>query len=229
MRISSLLPLFFLLVSSFTAKAQWSPVIETKRNMSFGERPCFRLELSQTETGLLEDMWKDYAKKMFSAKLKKDKKSGEWSATGLTSALMGSDPFAIYSTVEKSNNGSVLTVWFDAGSYFLNRSDNSSRSEEISRSLKQFYYDVRRATINLEVKEQESKMKELEKRQKKLMSDNDKLRKDIEDYKAKIAKAEADVVKNEKDQEAMVVDMDAQRRTIEDVKARLLNVENEKN
>ena len=69
----------------------------------------------------------------------------------------------------------------------------------------------------------------MEKRQKKLVSDNDKLRKDIEDYKAKIVKAEADVVKNEKDQEATVVDIDAQRRAIEDVRARLQNVENEKN
>ena len=137
---------------------------------------------------------------------------------------MGSDPFAIYSTIDKSNNGSALTVWFDAGSYFLNRSDNATRTEEMSRSLRQFYYEVRRATINEEIKEQESKMKELEKRQKKLVSDNDKLRKDIEDYKAKIVKAEADVVKNEKDQEATVVDIDAQRRAIEDVRARLQNV-----
>ena len=229
MRISSILPIFFLLFSTLGANAQWSPVLETKRNMSFGERPCFRLELSQTEAGLLEDMWKDYAKRTFSAKLKKDKKSGEWSATGLSSPIMGSDPFAIYSTIDKSNNGSALTVWFDAGSYFLNRSDNATRTEEMSRSLRQFYYEVRRATINEEIKEQESKMKELEKRQKKLVSDNDKLRKDIEDYKAKIVKAEADVVKNEKDQEATVVDIDAQRRAIEDVRARLQNVENEKN
>lgn len=229
MRISSILPIFFLLFSTLGANAQWSPVLETKRNMSFGERPCFRLELSQTEAGLLEDMWKDYAKRTFSAKLKKDKKSGEWSATGLSSPIMGSDPFAIYSTIDKSNNGSALTVWFDAGSYFLNRSDNATRTEEMSRSLRQFYYEVRRATINEEIKKQESKMKELEKRQKKLVSDNDKLRKDIEDYKAKIVKAEADVVKNEKDQEATVVDIDAQRRAIEDVRARLQNVENEKN
>lgn len=229
MRISSLLPLLLLIFSTLSLQAQWNPVLETKRNMSFGERPCFRMELRGSEAGMVEDLWKDYAKRTFSAKLKKDKKSGEWSATGLSSPLMGSDPFAIYSTVEKNSNGSALTVWVDAGSYFLNRSDNSMRTEEVNRSLRQLYYDIRRATITQEIKEEELKLKELEKRQKKLMSDNDKLRKDIDDYKAKIAKAEADVVKNEKDQEAAVVDMEAQRRTIEDVKARLQNVENEKN
>lgn len=229
MRLRTLFPIAVLLCSAFAAQAQWSPVLETKRNMSFGERNCFRMECRDAEAGTVEDLWKDYAKKTFGAKLKKDKKSGEWAATGLTAPLMGSEPFALYSTIEKMSNGVALTVWVDAGSYFLNRANNSMRTEEVSRSLRQLYFDIRRATINEEIKEQEEKLKEFDKKQRKLMSDNDKLRKDIEEYKAKIAKAEADVAKNEKDQEATVVDIEAQRRVIEEVKNRLQNVENEKN
>ena len=52
---------------------------------------------------------------------------------------------------------------------------------------------------------------------------------DIETWKAKIAKAEDDIVKNERAQEQNLVDQEAQRRTIEEVRQRLNNVENERN
>jgi len=189
--------------------------------MSFGSRPAFRLEFANTDAGTLEDLWKDY--------VKKDKRSGEWMATGLKSKMMGDDVFGIYSTIEKNDKGSVLTAWFDAGSYFLNRRDNPGRTEEVAGSLRQFYFDVRRAAIGKDLKDQENKLKDMESRQKKLQKENENLRKDIETYKARIKKAEEDVVKNEKDQESNIIDSDAQRRLIEEVRRRLSNVENEKN
>lgn len=209
--------------------AQTNPVYESDRTMSFGTRPCFRMEFLNTDAGLVEDLWKDHAKKIYGAKLKKDKKSGELSATGLKSPMMGSDPFSIYSTVEKTGNGAALTVWFDAGSYFLNRRDNAGRSEEVSRSLKTLYFDVRRAVIQKEIKTEEDRLKDMESKQKKLAKENDKLRKDIDDYKEKIRKAEEDIVTNEKTQETNVVDMENQRRNIETIRQRLSNVENERN
>jgi hypothetical protein len=69
----------------------------------------------------------------------------------------------------------------------------------------------------------------LENKQKKLIKDNDNLLKDIESYKAKIRKAEEDVVRNQKDQETTVVDIDNQRKQIEEVRKRMNNVENERN
>lgn len=211
------------------AQAQSNPVYETDRNMSFGTRPSFRMEFSNANDNLIEDMWKDYAKRTYGAKLKKDKKSGEWSANGLKSSLIGSNPFSLYSTIEKSGNGVALTVWYDAGSYFLNRRDNASATEETVRSLRTFYFDVRRAVIQKEIAVEEDRLKDLENKQKKLAKENDKLRKDIEDYKAKIRKAEEDIVTNEKLQETNVVDTESQRRLIETVRQRLNNVENERN
>lgn len=211
------------------ASAQWNVVQESDRNMSFGSRPAFRMDFANADAGMVEDLWKDFAKKAYAAKLKKDKKSGEWAANGLKSAVMGDDPFSIYSTIEKTSNGSVLTVWYDAGTYFLNRRDNAGRAEEVSRSLKTFYYDVRRATIAKEVKVEEDKLKDLEKRQKSLQKDNDSLRKDIENWKAKIKKAEEDIVKNEQDQEVTIKDQETQRKSILSVQERMKNVENEKN
>ncbi len=223
------IPLFLLLFSAASLSAQWNTVIETERTMSFGNRPAFRLEFTNTDAGTVESMWKDYAKKNYGAKLKKDKKSGEWAASGLKSSIMGGDAFSIYSIIEKNGDNSAINIWFDAGSYFLNRRDNSGRTEEVSRSLRQFYIDVRRTAIAEEMKAEEDKLKELDKKQKSMQRDNDSMRKDIESWKSKIAKAEEDIVKNERDQEQNLVDQDAQRRAIEAVKQRLNNVENEKN
>jgi len=231
MRIHTSLPLFLLIFFTFTtvASAQYNVVQESERNMSFGSRPSFRLEFVNADAGMVEDMWKDFAKKNYGAKLKKDKKSGEWSAAAVKSPVMGSDPFSVYSTIEKTSNGSSLTVWYDAGSYFLSRRENGSRAEDVSRSLRTFYYDVRRAVITKELKVEEDKLKDLEKSQKNLQKTNDGLRKDIESWKAKIKKAEDDIVKNEQEQELNIKDQESQRKSILTVQDRIKNVENEKN
>ena len=229
MHMKFLFPFLLLLLSASALTAQWNTVIETERMMSFGSRPSFRLEFTNTSAGTVEDMWKDYAKKNFGAKLKKDKKSGEWAATGLKSAMMGEDAFSIYSTIEKNDANAAINIWFDAGSYFLSRRDNPGRTEEVSRALRQFYVDVRRAAITDELKAQEDKLKDMDKKQKSMQKDNDSLRKDIETWKAKIAKAEDDIVKNEREQEQNLVNQEAQRRAIEAVRQRLNNVENERN
>ena len=183
------------------------------------------MEFADTDPKIIENSWKDFARKNFSARLKKSK--GEWTATKLKSAFMGDQAYAIYSTVENEGNKTSLNVWVDAGSYFLNSRDNRSRSDEMKRTLQQCYFDIRRASISDDLKAEELKLKELESRQKKLQRDNDALHKDIDAWKAKIQKAEQDIVNNDQSQESNLVDQEAQRRILEEVRRRLANVENE--
>jgi hypothetical protein len=229
MQLKTFFFFFVALCASSTLSAQWNMVQETERNMSFGSRPCFRLEFAKADPSLVEDLWKDYVKNNFKGKLKRDKGSGEWFATGLKSNMMDGDVFGVYSTIDKSDKGTVLTVWIDAGTYFLSRRENSGKTEEVSRSLRTYYFDVRRAQIGKEIKDQEAKLKDMDLKQKKLQKENESLRKDIEAYKAKLKKAEDDVVKNEKDQETTILDTEAQRKVLEDIHRRLDNVENEHN
>ncbi len=218
-----------LLLSSVTMlSAQYNVVSETERTMSFGSRPAYRLEFKNTNVNTVETMWRDFAKKNFNAKLKKDKRSGEWTASNLESPMLGNDRFTIYSTVEKTNDGAALTAWFDAGSYFLNPRDNARGSQEISSALQTLYFDVRRTAIGEELKEQQANLQDLEKKQKSLQKENDELLRAIENYKAKIKKAEEDIVENQKNQNSNLVDQDAQRRLIGETQSRMNNVENER-
>ncbi len=229
MKINLLLSFSLVMLLTTALSAQYNVVQETERNMSFGSRPCFRLDFAKADANLVENNWKDYVKTNFKGKLKSDKKTDELFATNLKSSMLGDDPFGVYSTIEKTANGAVLTVWFDMGTYFLSRRESSGKTDEVSRSLKTFYYDVRRAQIGKEIKDQEGKLKDLETKQKKMARENEQLRKDIELYKIKIKKAEDDIVKNEKDQETNILDTEAQRRSIDESKRRLENVENERN
>ncbi len=225
MNKKTLLVLLFFAALALKLSAQFNPVRESERMMSFGSRPCFRMEFASTDASTVEEVWKKFAKENFNAKLKKSK--GEWTATKLRSAFMGDDVFALYSTIEKDGNETALTVWVDAGTYFLNRRDNRSRTEEMLRSLRQCYFDVRRAAVGKEMKTQETQIKELENKQKKLDKDNEDLRRSIEAWESKIQKAKQDIVNNEQSQEANLVEQENQRRLVEETRRRLENVESE--
>lgn len=225
MNKKSLLPLLLFAAFALKMSAQFDPVRESERMMSFGSRPCFRMEFESTEASTVEEVWKKFAKDNFNAKLKKSR--GEWTATKLRSAFMGDDVFALYSTVEKDGNNTALTVWVDAGSYFLNRRDNRDRTNEMIRSLRQCYYDIRRAAIGKELKAQENLLKELAAKQKRLDKENEDLRRNIEIWESKIQKAKQDIVNNEQAQEANLVEQENQAQKTEETRRRLENVESE--
>ncbi|MEY3241660.1 MAG: hypothetical protein RIR11_3099 [Bacteroidota bacterium] len=219
----------FALALSFTVQAQMSPVREMDKTMSFGTRPCFRVEFRGADKDLVSNLWKKFAKERFSAKLKKDKKTDEWFAPKLSGSISPSE-YTLRSTIEEINkNDAALNVWFDLGSSFLNRREHAQSADEAVSALSDFYVEVRREVVTRELKEAEKKMKDMEAAKRKMEKENDNLHKDIEEYKAKIKKAEEDIKKNEQEQNSNVADQEAQRRLIEEIRIRLQNVGSEKN
>ncbi|MFN0013551.1 MAG: hypothetical protein ACKVU2_03305 [Saprospiraceae bacterium] len=206
--------------------AQINRVSEVEKSMSFGTRPGFALNFSNTDKRVVEDVWADFVKENFDSKLKKGKKD-ERTAAECSSIAVSAGNFTLYSYVEKVGDGTQITTWFDTGAFFLNRNDDAGRTEEVKALLTRFYYDVRRAAISLEVKAEEDKLRDVESRIKRLKRDNDNLHKDIANFKAKLKKAEEDLVQNQKDQETSLIDMDRQRGALDEAQKRRDNVENE--
>ncbi|MDO8366306.1 MAG: hypothetical protein Q7T20_05870 [Saprospiraceae bacterium] len=225
MNKKALLPLLLFAAFALKLSAQFELVRESERMMSFGSRPGFFMEFVNTDAGVVEEVWKKFAKDNFKAKLKKSK--GEWTANKLRAAFMGDDVFTLYSTIEKNGDKTSLNVWVDAGSYFLNRRDNKNSTEEMVRMLRQCYFDVRRAAIGKDLKMQENQLKALENKQKKLSKDNDELRRSIESWESRIQKARQDIVNNEQSQETNLVEQENQRSLVEETRRRLENVESE--
>ena len=227
MQIKTTLMLALLLLGNVLCVSAQRNVRETEKMMSFGSRPGFRLDFPGATADQVEDLWKDWAKKHYSAKLKK--KSGEWYANELKAASVGADNFSLYSMVEKTSDGATLTVWYDLGSAFLSTRDRPAQAREVTAALQQFFYDVRRATYERQGKEEEKKLKDMEDKNKAMDKTSKQLQKDIDDYKAKIKKAEDEIQRLAKEQEMGLINIDNQRKVIEDVKQRKLNVESEGN
>lgn len=222
-----LLLVFGLLVGSFSAVfaqnfTQNSPVSEVERLMSVGSRPAFRVDFPQADAKRVEKLWKEFAKDQFDAKLKSQKKTDELVAYGVESSIVSSDPCDIYSLVESTGKASsTLYVWISLGAYFLNSKDNPDRSKNVAAALERFHLAVRRDVIEDDLKNEEEKLKDLEKKLKKLEKEKADRLQDIEDYKAKIKKAEEDIVTNGKNQEAATLEIQNQQKNVEEVRKKL--------
>lgn len=227
MRINLLLTLILIFAGSIALSAQYTVVTEVDKPMSFGSRPGFSIGFPNTDPKLVDNVWPDFVKNNFGGKLKKGKK-GEKSAAGLRSTSVSANEFTLYSETEKVGDGTQLNVWFDLGPNFLSRRTDPARTNQTIDVLTRFYYDVRRASVGEEVKAEENNLKDLESKLKKLQRDNTNLTRDIENYKARLKKAEEDLVQNQKDQEATIIDIEKQRKAVEDVRLRQGNVENER-
>ena len=184
MRIQFVLTIAVGLACAPVLSAQSTMVTEIEKAMSFGTRPGFAVSFPNTDTRLVDNVWTDFVKNNFGGKLKKGKK-GEKSAAGCRSVSVSAGDFTLYSEVEKIGDGAQLNAWFDVGAFFLNRTDDLTRTTETKELLTKYYFDVRRAAVGLEVKAEEDNHKELDNRLKKLKRDNDNLNKDIANYKAR--------------------------------------------
>ncbi len=215
--------LFAFLFSNFNfLKAQTGAVSEVEKLMSVGSRPAFRVDFQKADAARVLKLWKAFAKDQFDAKLKKIKKSEELIAYGVESSVINSEKFDLYSMVEiTGKESSTLYVWFDLGSYFLNRRDNPDRAKNAADALERFADVVNRDVVTDELKMQEDNQKDLEKKLAKLQKAKEDLKKDIENYREKIKKAESDIVTNESDQVKAQSEIEKQKMTVEEVRRRL--------
>ena len=212
------------------AYGQRSIVQESEKAMSLGSRPCFHLDFTMADADMVEKIWKDFVKSDMDAKMKKDKKTDEWSALGLENAFVGPGKFDLYAKIEangKENAG--IDIWFSTGASFLNRRDSPEHTDGTVTLLKQFYFKVRREVIAKELKNQTDRLEDAEKKMKNLKKDKESLQKDVEEYKAKIKKAEEAIVTNDKAQSSTQLEVASEKRNVEEIQRKLNNVESEGN
>jgi len=191
---------FLLFICTNFCVAQVS-IVEQEMNMNMGIKNAIVLELPDSDIKLVEKLWKKYIKQ-FGGKTKKVKKSNEWMTDNATISTISTDWVDMYSSFEKSGNNAVLNLWVDMGEdEFINSYAHASQYEELENILLHFSEEVRKANVELEMAEEEKTLKRLETELKKLERLNDNYHKEIENAKAKIAKAEENIITNESDQE----------------------------
>ena len=217
-----LIILFCLIFFTFsTVDAQNQRVYESQKQMSLGIKPCFTMDVRGAETKALENSWETFAKQKFGTKLKRDRKTGEWSATDVQTKATGKDPGNLYANVEKTSSGAALNLWFDYGNEFLSRDTRPNQTEETIQVLEEFDVHARRDMIAAELAAENKILKNNESELVKLQKEDAKLRESIVDYQEKIKQAEEKLIVNAESQKAAQGKVETQKQRTKSVQDRL--------
>lgn len=205
---------FTCLTTSLSAQTQ-----EVKQQMSLGIQNGISVNIPDADAKFIDKIWKKYTKDY--GKLSKNKKAEEeYIEAAVIQTINGKSPMNIYTTTEKNQ----IVAFFDNGTGFLNSKDYAKEFQSASEFMKEFGNEVTRELIRIELEKEEDILKKNNKEYEKLKKENIDLHKDIENYKQKIKKAEADIVTNDKDQERSKAAIEAQTKIVETVQTKLNNV-----
>jgi hypothetical protein len=201
---------------SLQLMAQKPEVSDIEAAMSLGTRPAYTTKVKDVSEKKAIQVWEDFVKDEFGSKPKSVKGSNELMAEGAKNKSISKEEFTIYSSTIVSGNDVLMTVWFDLGSGFLNKSNNSSAHETAKAKLADFNYAVQRDLAVEAVEKEEDKLKNAEKSLSRIIDDGESIKKDIRNYEDKIEKAKRELEQNIKDQEAAKATLDAQTKSLND-------------
>ncbi len=218
--------MLFAFVVAMCAMTLHAQVTEVTKEMSYGNRPGYRILIKDADVKEATKLWEDHIRKNFGAKTKKGK-GGELVSTEASGGVLGSTKGTIYSTVEKEGNDVVIHAWFDNGTTFVTSNSSTTAGAAATASLGAFQMSARRNTLANEVAAEEKTLSKQTDNMDKLKKENETLLKSIESYKQKIADAENAITENQRAQETLLTDMTNQQKKVDDARVRLKNVENE--
>ena len=215
MRITTIIAFLFFIGHTM------AQVSESDKTMSQGSNNALQITIPSTDVKYVEKVWKDYSKD-FDGKTKKDRKSDEWfTDDGELIAIGGANTVDVYAKAAASGDDVNFTAWFDLGGAYLSSGTHPDQYREAEKLLMRFALEVAIQKTQDKLDEEEKTFKKLEGTLRSLERDNDRYHKEIEDAKARIARAESDIQTNIKDQEKAKKEIEVQREVIEKVRTKL--------
>jgi hypothetical protein len=194
----------------------FAQVRENKIQMSLGLQNGLYVSIPDVESKVIQKQWKNYTKNY--GKLVKNKNADEQILESVTIPSINADnKMDIYAIFE--NNG--LTAFFDLKTAFLNSTDHPKEFAGAKDFMQQFSYTVQREIVKEELEDAQDLLKKYTRKMADLVKDNKGYHEDIEDAKAKIKKAENNIIGNEKDQEQMKAQISGQTKTVDAIQAKL--------
>jgi len=227
MKFNTLLIISIFFIGQINAQA----VFEEDMNMSLGTKNALYVDVEGADKKMaekaIESLLKEYGK------VKKNRKAKEFYAEKITiPAIGGAQPLDVFVKVDEMTNQSRLYMWIYDGSTFINSVDDSDQVDGAESILKDFYVKARRKAIQIEVDQEEDKLKDREKDMKKLESNNNNLHKDIakwekeiDDRHRKIEQAKLDIEKNLVDQKDMTIQISEQKDVVKSTVEKKNNVQ----
>lgn len=208
----------------FLACSGSSQIMEASKVMSKGQQSALSLEIPEVSADYAEEVYKDFIKE-FKGKTKKDRKTNEWfSDDSRVPGIANGAPVDIYAQLESSGSKTVINMWVDLGSGYINSSTYPREYAEAGKLLEQFSHMVKIRQAEDELDMVEKDMKKLDGDLKKLKKDNEDYHKEIEKSNQKIKDAENAILKNEEDQKSKQAAIETQAQKVEEAKVKVNNL-----
>jgi len=181
-------------------------VNEGNRAMTQGTNNAFIYTIDGLDDKEMEDVLKDYLKDFKSHRNPKySRRDNEFFVDDMEVDALSSNTIDVYARIEEQGDTRQdIIVWFDMGGVYLNSKDHP----DAVRYLEETWFPelgtmAYNRMVELELDEEEDKLKDLNKDFDRLQKEQRKLEDAIEDYKEKIKEAEQDLKDNAAAQQEM--------------------------
>lgn len=191
---------------------------EVNKSMSLGTQNGIKASIENVDADYIESVWKKYVKEF--GKIKENKKAGEFYILNAAVKSIRPEAMDLYASIMDNQ----IVVFFDLKNSFLNSKEHPTEFEAAQKLVQEFVYEVQREIIREELEEENSKLNKSQRGYDKLKKENTGYHKDIDEAKAKIKKAEQNIVDNEKEQVKAEAELKALHEIIQKIMERLDSV-----
>ena len=182
------------LIISFSSFSQSISVKESNEKFSSGSQNAVTTTIFENNLNDVLSEWKKILRDFKNEKVKDD--NNEVFGDNIIIKDWGNNPVDIYTKFEENKSAKTvkMMVAVDLGGAYLTSSADKSKYNFIEKLVKDFAVKQTKAPLEEAVKDAEKLLAKKEDQQKDLEKDNKNLNNDIIDYKAKIGRAETDVI-----------------------------------
>jgi hypothetical protein len=210
---------YLLLAGSYMLRAQ---VTEQLKGMSQGAQNALAVEIPQADEKLVGEVWKNFMKDRYRAKLKWDRRTKEYFADDANIPGIGlGNTVDVYAVAEPRGSNVLFSVWFDLGGAYLSAQLHPDRYPAAENLLLEFQREAAREKVRQELKAEEENLNRLHKDLERLKVAKERSQQEIEKAQEAIRKAEADIAQSEREQEVILQQINRQQNAIDAVMRRL--------
>jgi hypothetical protein len=216
--------LAFALSLGIAGYSQKIKVKESSENIGGANHNALTVTLYEISPSDAEDAFRSFMKKYDG---KRSSKDGAIFVDNATIKEMGNNTVDIYGKAQGKKGDPEITfsIAFDLGGAYLSSNEHKEQYKIAEKIVKDFAVQATKDAIAQKLKDAQKVQSGFEDEQKSLEKENKNLNDDITDYKAKISKAEQDIVKNKSEQDKKKAEIEAQKKVVADIDKKLKAVE----
>ncbi|TVQ44543.1 MAG: hypothetical protein EA362_10020 [Saprospirales bacterium] len=217
-----LLSAMFFVIGLPMTEAQIS---EGSNVMSQGSQPSFSFTVNNADERLASNEFQSYVRSEFRTRVRRDRRANEWVARDVN--VVGIDAtkaITIYAKFNEAGGDVAVNLWFEMDGKFLSTAEYPSKRQGIFEFIEKYKAQLRTATIESIISDQENDLRSLERQLNRLQRNKSGYEKDIRDAEKTIEDSKKKIEENKKEQSETESAIERQRQLIEETRRKLRDI-----